>query len=427
MRIVASNSDSIGDMILREPLYAQLVQARHELLILARPKVVAVARMLVPAAQVWEIPFDCYALAPGSKNRALAVLQRKIESYAPALLLLAPYVRTRFEEWLKRAFADIPCFGFAGRRYPSGVSMTQKDSWELVKAVEAPIEMHEWDKNRLLCQSVLGRPIAWRRPVVVPGSEALATAQALLERYQVPAGRFWLACVGDSTRNRHLNWNIPSWATVMAHAIQRHGWRFLMVGTAEEHATNRAILAAMKEAARSVTLADDVQLDFTTLASLQALAQGYLGRDSGPMHLAAALGKPVLAIFAGGTWPRFLPLTDQSQVFTLKVPCAGCGHFCHLHESYCIKRIPIEPVIAAVDELAGSLPGPHCHVLPRPPGLARHMEQEAAALGRDRTWLLEKRQRKLKALINPLNILSVGWRSMWRRLKKSLRGTRRCA
>ena len=58
MRLVASNPDAIGDMILRQPLYAALAEAGHELLLLVRANTVPVARLVVPSASLLEFPID---------------------------------------------------------------------------------------------------------------------------------------------------------------------------------------------------------------------------------------------------------------------------------------------------------------------------------------------------------------------------------
>jgi hypothetical protein len=67
--------------------------------------------------------------------------------------------------------------------------------------------------------------------------------------------------------------------------------------------------------------------------------------------VSAALGKPVLAVFGGGTWPRFLPAADPSVSISMGVPCVGCGWHCHLSESFCIKEVPVEVARAAAEDL----------------------------------------------------------------------------
>jgi ADP-heptose:LPS heptosyltransferase len=400
MRVIVSNPDSIGDLVLREPLFSALAAAGHELVLLTRPGCRAAAEVIAPRARVWDIPVDPYTHRPAVGDLALHDLGRRLEESAPHLLLLAPYVRTWFEEWLLAALPGTRSIGFAGRHYPAAVEQAQgSNTWRLTRAVDVLPHVPEWEKNRLLAEAVFEGPVGWRRPRLVADPGALQEVRGLLTARGFGDDPFWVACVGDSERNRAVNWPAEHWADLLRHALREHGWRFVLVGNAAERAVNEGILAALAVAAGRATLLDEGDLSFARLVGLLALAQGYLGRDSGPMHVAAALDRPVLAVFGGGTWPRFLPLVERGAVYTMAVPCAGCGHLCHLPEAYCIKRVPIEAVRAGLDALAtGGAGGLACHELPRPADLALRMEKEAAAAGREQAWLLVQRQRQLDDL-----------------------------
>jgi hypothetical protein len=91
------------------------------------------------------------------------------------------------------------------------------------------------------------------------------------------------------------------------------------------------------------------------MAALLDASHGYVGRDTGPMHIAAALGKPVFAIFGGGTWPRFRPLARPSVSITLAVPCSPCDWRCEQRRSHCIKDIPVGEVTAQIDRFEAGL------------------------------------------------------------------------
>lgn len=73
--------------------------------------------------------------------------------------------------------------------------------------------------------------------------------------------------------------------------------------------------------------------------------------DSGPMHMAGALGVPVVAIF-GSTFPEwFCPLGDHHRVVVRRdMPCRPCGDRCLLDEPYCLRLISVEQVMQAVEE-----------------------------------------------------------------------------
>jgi hypothetical protein len=63
------------------------------------------------------------------------------------------------------------------------------------------------------------------------------------------------------------------------------------------------------------------------------------------MHVAAALGKPVMAVFAGVYWPRFIPAARTGAAVTVKVHCTGCVYACNFPEPYCISLLTPEAVI----------------------------------------------------------------------------------
>ena len=78
--------------------------------------------------------------------------------------------------------------------------------------------------------------------------------------------------------------------------------------------------------------------------------------DSGPMHLAGALGIPVVAIF-GSTFPEwFKPPGDVHRIVTRRdIWCRPCGDRCIHPEPYCLTLIPVDQVMKEVTELIADL------------------------------------------------------------------------
>src|SRR5215218_5295456 len=82
------------------------------------------------------------------------------------------------------------------------------------------------------------------------------------------------------------------------------------------------------------------------------------------MHVAAALGKPVLGVFGGGTWPQFTPRVTPSVAVMVGVACAGCDWSCSFDTSHCIKDVPVEEVARAARDLEeGRVTGREARVL----------------------------------------------------------------
>ncbi|HNC70030.1 MAG TPA: glycosyltransferase family 9 protein, partial [Pseudomonadales bacterium] len=95
----------------------------------------------------------------------------------------------------------------------------------------------------------------------------------------------------------------------------------------------------------------------TTLADaidLLACASAVLSNDSGLMHVAAALGRP-LAVVYGGSSPRFTPpLVDDPVLFTSSLDCVPCfDRTCRYGHYRCLQDQLPGPVAAAVLRLAG--------------------------------------------------------------------------
>jgi len=90
------------------------------------------------------------------------------------------------------------------------------------------------------------------------------------------------------------------------------------------------------------------------LAALIKRAQIFIGNDSGPMHIAAAVDTPVVALF-GSTDPEiWRPWTRRSQVIYKAVACSPCDHTgCEMGELNCMRQITVVEVKAAVEELSG--------------------------------------------------------------------------
>jgi ADP-heptose:LPS heptosyltransferase len=96
--------------------------------------------------------------------------------------------------------------------------------------------------------------------------------------------------------------------------------------------------------------------DLRQLAALLRRASLLVTNDSGPMHLAAAVGTPVVALF-GPTDPRCVgPYGEGHIVLRKNIDCSRCRRNRCARDSACMKAIEVEEVISAARE-AIRLPG----------------------------------------------------------------------
>jgi ADP-heptose:LPS heptosyltransferase len=88
-------------------------------------------------------------------------------------------------------------------------------------------------------------------------------------------------------------------------------------------------------------------LDLPHLAALLAVAPVFIGNNSGPAHLAAAVGTPVVDLYAL-TNLQHAPWGVPSRVLAHDVPCKGCRKsICPLGHHACLRGVPPVSVVAA--------------------------------------------------------------------------------
>jgi ADP-heptose:LPS heptosyltransferase len=97
-------------------------------------------------------------------------------------------------------------------------------------------------------------------------------------------------------------------------------------------------------------------LTIPELAELIRGARVYVGNDSGPMHLAAAVGTPTVAVWGSSDSRRWHPWEVEHRVVQNPFECNPCpGYRCLVAKSpLCIESVTVEQVNAAVEEVLSS-------------------------------------------------------------------------
>ncbi|MDZ4732378.1 MAG: lipopolysaccharide heptosyltransferase II [Nitrospirota bacterium] len=167
----------------------------------------------------------------------------------------------------------------------------------------------------------------------------------LLSRSGLTPGTSWVA-MNVSARWPTKRWPAASFAEV-ADRLQQEGYgAVVMIGGPDERVDVAAVRAEMKTPA--IDLAGS-----TTVGLLPALlnkASMLITNDSGPMHIAAAVGTPVVALFGPTSAVRTGPYGVGHDVLTGKVPCSPCfSRTCHnTLPLECLKMVSPQQVLSVV-------------------------------------------------------------------------------
>jgi heptosyltransferase-2 len=92
------------------------------------------------------------------------------------------------------------------------------------------------------------------------------------------------------------------------------------------------------------------------LLALLSLSSFLITNDSGPMHIAAALGVPLVAIFGPTDWRTTSPWTPRARIVRVDVDCSPCMRRECDRGHECMVGVTAEMVAAAARELAPECP-----------------------------------------------------------------------
>ncbi len=131
--------------------------------------------------------------------------------------------------------------------------------------------------------SAVQLPLTFKLP-----AEAIEAARRILDRHELATGNFVIIQPGSGSPAK--NWPIDRFLELARQIAAGPRHAVLLVGPAELESIDPACyLSPAVPVVREAPLA--------TVAALIAEAGGYVGNDSGPTHLAAALGRPTVALF----------------------------------------------------------------------------------------------------------------------------------
>jgi len=239
--------------------------------------------------------------------------------------------------------------GFANAREGSPLFYTHR--------VSVPTaEMHAVDRYLLVAAAcgapAQGAPQFRLRPFPADRQEV----RILLSRHGVSPHEPWIG-VNVAARWLTKRWPPESFATTMDHLQEKGVGRVVLVGGPDDQAAAQAVKRLMRT--MPVDLSGETAIGL--LPALLESAAVLLTNDSGPMHVAAAVGTPVVALFGPTSAVRTGPYGAGHQVLTNPVPCSpcfqrSCSNPIHLA---CLTGIAPERVLAAVQEQLAKHPGLH--------------------------------------------------------------------
>lgn len=341
-RILCFRLERIGDLLMVGAALAEL-------------------RALAPAASI--------DLVVGSWNREIA-------SAIPGI----DRVETLDAEWLVRAGAGLSPLGLAvqaarwrSRRYDLAINFEPDIRTNIALAaagarrtagfasggggalldlaLDHDPSAHTSDNARRLVHVALGRapdgPVPWALEIPAASRDEAA-------RMLAPLGAALKVGIHVSGGRAIKQWPETRFREVAERLARDRSAAIVLTGTPADRAQVDLIRTALPPD-RVIDLSSGVSL--LTAAAVMARLDLFVTGDTGPMHLANAVGTPVVAVFGPSDPRRYAPRGVRDIVIRIDLPCSPCNRIrqpparCVGHTPDCLAGIDVAQVMAAIDEI----------------------------------------------------------------------------
>ncbi len=156
--------------------------------------------------------------------------------------------------------------------------------------------------------------------------------------------------VSIGAKSNVKDWGDHNWSLLLnkiGHTLK--GWGLIMIGSADERQRSSKLLLHWPEKKLNLCGITSIRESAAILNN----ARVYIGHDSGPMHLASAVGCPCLAIFSSRNLPgEWFPPGKQNKILYTRTSCMGCRKDeCNDLNKQCIRSITVDDVYQNFIEL----------------------------------------------------------------------------
>ena len=199
-----------------------------------------------------------------------------------------------------------------------------------------------------------GQELEFTKPKLYLSEEDMKLGESLLAEMGMAPGTAFIAiahrAVAPSRR-----WGTNNYASLVKYVIAKHNLRVVLVGVADDHADGDQIVAA-GGLGQVVNLAGKTTL--RQAAAVLCQARLFIGNDSGPAHLAAAVGAPLVVLSGADDPAETSPISPRKQVIRREeLDCIGCvKNICPLRgleAMRCMNLISVESVASVVSQMLG--------------------------------------------------------------------------
>ncbi|MFA5157485.1 MAG: glycosyltransferase family 9 protein [Candidatus Omnitrophota bacterium] len=243
-----------------------------------------------------------------------------------------------------------------GAKYRIGFDHGGRGFYLTTKAKENP-KIHQIDRNLYLLE-MMGFPRAKeRKPTFFISHEDVQWARGLFLYHDMNNA----LVVHPSAPWPPRRWPVGRFAEIIGWYIENFKSHVVLIGAQEDMAISRQTKQMVSKDLQDHVVDMTGKTTLKQTAAVIKLSRIYLGVDSAPMHLAVAVGTPVIALMGPGEYPRFAPYGENNVTIRTRMKCSPCHQDrdyksmrCFHGSSACMKQIETQEVKSQIAKILHS-------------------------------------------------------------------------
>jgi len=336
--------DTLGDVLMTTPAIRALRESRpgRRITLLTSPAGVNIARLVpeIDDVMVYEAPWMKATAPRRDSGPEYAMVNRLQQAGFDAAVIFTVYSQNPLPSAMFCYLADIPLRLAHCRENPYQLLT----DW-ILEPEPDKLQRHEVQRQLDLAASVGCRTRDPRMSLRIPSGAGDRVAE-MLEEAGVNLAQPWVAVhPGASAASRC--YPPEGFADSARQLTGKHGVQIVFTGSRGE----RGLVERIRREMDAISFSMAGRLDLGELAALLDRAPLLISNNTGPVHMAAALGTPIVDLYAL-TNPQHMPWMVPSRVLFHDVSCKYCyKSVCPEGHHHCLRLVRPEEVVDAALEL----------------------------------------------------------------------------
>jgi lipopolysaccharide heptosyltransferase II len=341
--ILCIRLDSLGDVLMTSPAIRALKECRpgRMITLLTSTAGAAVAPLLEEIDQtlVYDPPWMKASATSSSSEPDHQMIERLKRPCFDAAIIFTAFSQSPLPAALMAFLADIPLRLAYCRENPYQLLTDWLPEGD---RAEDGFEMRHEVRRQLDLVASAGCRVASESIRLSLPDEALERARLLLDGIGLDATSPWIIVHPGATASSR-RYPAGSFAEAAQQLADQHGIQILFTGSEPE----TELVGRIRSQIPSETFSLAGQLDLAELAAVISLAPLLVSNNSGPVHLAAGVGTPVVDLYAL-TNPQHTPWMVPHRTVYHDVPCRFCyKSTCPMEHHNCLRLVSPETVVDA--------------------------------------------------------------------------------